>query len=262
MLHELSECGRRTCPRNRPAYSSGAGERRQQREPARCRRGPPRGKYRAQWNDDYHHAWHVLLTGEAHGYYRDYQRAPLHDIARALGSGFVYQGEASAHRGGVLRGEPSGKLAADRLRQLPAEPRPDRQPCAAATGLKPCQAADAIEAALAITLLAPAIADAVHGRGMGLEGAVSVLLRLPRRTRRRGTQGPAQGIRRRLCQIWRRDARSALGADRRSAVLDWDGERQAARRRTAGAGAASCWRCAGADHAAARRRGLRPCECG
>ena len=25
---------------------------------------PPRGKYRAQWNDDYHHAWHVLLTGE------------------------------------------------------------------------------------------------------------------------------------------------------------------------------------------------------
>ena len=31
------------------------------------------GKYRAQWNDDYHHAWHVLLTGEKCGYYRDYQ---------------------------------------------------------------------------------------------------------------------------------------------------------------------------------------------
>src|SRR5713101_6902937 len=28
-----------------------------------------RGKYRAQWNDDYHHAWHVLLTGETQGYY-------------------------------------------------------------------------------------------------------------------------------------------------------------------------------------------------
>ena len=65
---------------------------------------PPRGKYRAQWNDDYHHAWHVLLTGESHGYYGDYQRSPLRDIARALGSGFVYQGEASAHRGGRLRG--------------------------------------------------------------------------------------------------------------------------------------------------------------
>ncbi len=72
--------------------------------------GPPRGKYRAQWNDDYHHAWHVLLTDEAHGYYCDYERAPLHDIARALGSGFVYQGEASAHRDGRPRGEPSGKL--------------------------------------------------------------------------------------------------------------------------------------------------------
>ncbi len=33
---------------------------------------PPRGKYRAQWNDDYHHAWHVLLTQEGAGYYGDY----------------------------------------------------------------------------------------------------------------------------------------------------------------------------------------------
>src|ERR1700753_2081908 len=48
---------------------------------------PPRGKYRAQWNDDYHHAWHVLLTGEDHSYYRDYRRAPRGDIARTLGSG-------------------------------------------------------------------------------------------------------------------------------------------------------------------------------
>ena len=57
---------------------------------------PPRGKYRGQWNDDYHHAWHVLLTGEAQGYYGDYQRSPRRDLARALGSGFVYQGEAAA----------------------------------------------------------------------------------------------------------------------------------------------------------------------
>ena len=86
----------------------------------------PGGKYRAQWNDDYHHAWHVLLTGESHAYYRDYQRAPLGDIARALGRGFVYQGEPSAHRGGQPRGEPSGGLSPIGLRQFPAEPRPDR----------------------------------------------------------------------------------------------------------------------------------------
>ena len=72
---------------------------------------PPSGSYRAQWNDDYHHAWHVLLTGETQGYYRDFAKSPLPDIARALASGFIYQGEASAHRGGQLRGEPSGKLS-------------------------------------------------------------------------------------------------------------------------------------------------------
>jgi 1,4-alpha-glucan branching enzyme/maltooligosyltrehalose trehalohydrolase len=71
---------------------------------------PPRGKYRAQWNDDYHHAWHVLLTGEIQGYYGDYSKSPLKDIARALGSGFVYQGEPSAHRNGLLRGECSRML--------------------------------------------------------------------------------------------------------------------------------------------------------
>jgi malto-oligosyltrehalose trehalohydrolase len=71
------------------------------------RTDPPRGRYRAQWNDDYHHAWHVLLTGETHGYYGDYAQAPLERIVRALSSGFAYQGEASAHRDGKPRGEPS-----------------------------------------------------------------------------------------------------------------------------------------------------------
>jgi maltooligosyltrehalose trehalohydrolase len=71
---------------------------------------PPQGKYRAQWNDDYHHAWRVLMTGEKQGYYVDYQRSPISDIARSLASGFVYQGEPSAFRGG-RRGEPSGHLA-------------------------------------------------------------------------------------------------------------------------------------------------------
>jgi len=74
------------------------------------RNGPPGGKYRAQWNDDYHHAWHVLLTREKHGYYRDYQNNPRADIARMLSSGFAYQGETSPHRDGRRRGEPSGTL--------------------------------------------------------------------------------------------------------------------------------------------------------
>ena len=52
-------------------------------------------------------------------------------------------------------------------------------------------------------------ADAVHGRGMGLESAVPVLLRFQGRSRRCRAQGPPQGIRRGLCQIWRRGSRSA-----------------------------------------------------
>ena len=70
---------------------------------------PPAGRYRAQWNDDYHHAWHVFLTGETTGFYRDYENARDH-IARTLAEGFAYQGEPSPHRGGQARGEPSGQL--------------------------------------------------------------------------------------------------------------------------------------------------------
>lgn len=69
---------------------------------------PPAGHYRAQWNDDYHHAWHVLLTGEDAGYYRDYD-AGRH-VARTLAEGFAYQGEPSPHRKGKPRGELSGHL--------------------------------------------------------------------------------------------------------------------------------------------------------
>jgi maltooligosyltrehalose trehalohydrolase len=63
-----------------------------------------------QWNDDGHHALHVLLTGERDGYYTDYADAPAQHLARCLAEGFAYQGEPSRHRGGQRRGEPSGHL--------------------------------------------------------------------------------------------------------------------------------------------------------
>ncbi len=126
----------------------------------------PRGKYRAQWNDDYHHAWHVLLSGESHGYYRDYQRCPLRDIARALASGFVYQGEASLHRGGQLRGEPSDNLAPiafvnflQNHDQIGNRALGDR--------LESVADSKAVEAALAITLLAPMVPMLFMGEEWG-----------------------------------------------------------------------------------------------
>ncbi len=50
----------------------------------------------AQWNDDFHHAVHAVLTNETAGYYQDFGR--LSQIAKSLTSGYVYQGEYSKYR--------------------------------------------------------------------------------------------------------------------------------------------------------------------
>ncbi|GAB4388243.1 MAG: malto-oligosyltrehalose trehalohydrolase [Thermodesulfovibrionales bacterium] len=59
---------------------------------------PERGGYGldAQWNDDFHHCVHTLLTGEDKGYYRDFGR--LWQMAKAIGEGFVYSGQYSEFR--------------------------------------------------------------------------------------------------------------------------------------------------------------------
>jgi maltooligosyltrehalose trehalohydrolase len=64
----------------------------------------------AQWNDDIHHALHVLLTGEVDGYYRDFADRPAARLARGLAEGFIYQGDTSLNRHGAPRGEPSADL--------------------------------------------------------------------------------------------------------------------------------------------------------
>lgn len=69
----------------------------------------PQGDSTAQWNDDIHHALHVLLTGEADGYYQDYTQQPALHLARCLAESFAYQGEVSAYRGSA-RGELSRDL--------------------------------------------------------------------------------------------------------------------------------------------------------
>jgi maltooligosyltrehalose trehalohydrolase len=66
-------------------------------------------RYSAQWNDDIHHAMHVLITGEKDGYYADYS-TPLEQLGRCLAEGFAYQGEASTFRKGEVRGESTANL--------------------------------------------------------------------------------------------------------------------------------------------------------
>jgi maltooligosyltrehalose trehalohydrolase len=53
-------------------------------------------EFDAQWNDDFHHSLHTLLTSERSGYYKDYKGLP--DLARAVSEGFVYSGQYSAFR--------------------------------------------------------------------------------------------------------------------------------------------------------------------
>lgn len=64
----------------------------------------------AQWNDDIHHALHVIATNETDGYYADYAADPHAHLVRCLAEGFAWQGETSSFRGGQPRGEPSGHL--------------------------------------------------------------------------------------------------------------------------------------------------------
>jgi maltooligosyltrehalose trehalohydrolase len=65
--------------------------------------------YNAQWNDDVHHCWHTLLTGESESYYGDFADDSVGRLGRCLAEGFAYQGEASANLGHP-RGEPSAHL--------------------------------------------------------------------------------------------------------------------------------------------------------
>lgn len=67
------------------------------------------GLYNAQWNDDYHHAVHCLLTGEDAGYYASFARDPGGDLQRALAEGHVEQGQARPPVE-TPRGQPSAHL--------------------------------------------------------------------------------------------------------------------------------------------------------
>lgn len=50
----------------------------------------------AQWNDDFHHALHALITGEKKGYYADFGR--IEDLEKAFREGYVYSGQFSKYR--------------------------------------------------------------------------------------------------------------------------------------------------------------------
>jgi len=109
-----------------------------------------------EWNDDFHHAAHVIATHESDGYYRDFIDEPVRKLARSLAEGYVYQGEPSPYRDGARRGEPSAELPptafVDCLQnhdQVGNRALGERLTCLTAP--------QAIEALIAVLLLSPSI---------------------------------------------------------------------------------------------------------
>ena len=118
------------------------------------RQDPPQGRYRAQWNDDYHHAWHGLLTGENKGRYQDEAQRPAGQIVRVLSSGFARRGGPSPNHQGRAGGEQPRRLSPlafvnflQNHDQIGNRPRGERLSNQAGEA--------ALTAALAVTLLAP-----------------------------------------------------------------------------------------------------------
>ncbi len=75
---------------------------------------PVPGRYDAQWNDDFHHVLHVVLTGETQRYYHDYGAATMDLLARSFTHGMIFEGSAR-HEGGarkVVEAAPAQPLSA------------------------------------------------------------------------------------------------------------------------------------------------------
>jgi maltooligosyltrehalose trehalohydrolase len=66
----------------------------------------------AQWHDDFHHALHVLLTGERSAYYEDFGQ--VEQLAGAFREGFIYTGQYSSFRK-RRHGSPSKDIEADKF---------------------------------------------------------------------------------------------------------------------------------------------------
>lgn len=66
----------------------------------------------AQWNDDFHHCLHTLLTGEKSGYYQDF--GSLKDLKKCVEEGYVYSGQYSPHRK-RRHGNSAGHLPSDKF---------------------------------------------------------------------------------------------------------------------------------------------------
>ncbi|OPY00020.1 MAG: Malto-oligosyltrehalose trehalohydrolase [Syntrophorhabdus sp. PtaB.Bin047] len=107
----------------------------------------------AQWNDDFHHALHTLLTGEKHGYYQDF--GDIDNLAKSFAEGYVYTGEFSSYRarrhGGPSKHRPAAQFIVFSQNHDQAGNRPGGERLAALVGH------DRLKVAAMAVLLSPSI---------------------------------------------------------------------------------------------------------
>jgi maltooligosyltrehalose trehalohydrolase len=117
----------------------------------------------AHWADDFHHALHRYFTGEADGYYADFDG--LRDVATALREGYVYQGRMSVHRGRSHGRPPEGVephqliVSAQNHDQVGNRAQGERLSCLLESG--------ALKAVAALTLLSPFVPLLFQGEEWG-----------------------------------------------------------------------------------------------
>jgi maltooligosyltrehalose trehalohydrolase len=133
---------------------------------ARLVRAPDAGGYGfdAMWNDDFHHALRVAVTGRAEAYYMDYRGRPQ-ELVSAVKHGFLYQGQHYAWQR-KRRGTPARDLARSALvaylqnhDQVANSARGERLPALTSAGRW--------RAATALLLLAPSTPMLFQGQEFG-----------------------------------------------------------------------------------------------
>jgi maltooligosyltrehalose trehalohydrolase len=107
----------------------------------------------AQWNDDFHHALHTLLTPERNGYYMDFGEPG--QLSKALREGFVYSGQYSRFRerehGSSTAPRPARQFVVFSQNHDQVGNRPEGDRLSASLG------ADKLKLAAAVVLLSPYI---------------------------------------------------------------------------------------------------------
>ena len=148
----------------------------------------------AQWSDDFHHALHVALTGETHGYYADF--APLAALAKVCERGFFHDGTWSSFRERE-HGAPIDPDVVPPWRLVVCSQNHDQVGNrAAGDRLTEALDDDQLACAALVTLCSPVHPDAVPGRGVGGLDAVPVLHQPHRPGGRPGhLRGPAHRVR-------------------------------------------------------------------